>query len=42
MAKKPEGLFPKPKPVCQHRNKRQNEHVIICNDCGATLGNAPH
>lgn len=41
--KKPgEGLFPPPPPPCQHKNKRRNEHQIVCNDCGATLGDAPH
>lgn len=42
MAKKKDGLFPEPKKTCQHKNKRRNEHMIVCNDCGATVGQAPH
>lgn len=38
------GLFPKP--VCPpHGTKkgfRQNEHEKICNDCGQSVGPAPH
>lgn len=35
------GLFPKPK-CPPHENTYQNEHQIICSDCGAVVGNAPH
>jgi hypothetical protein len=34
-----DGLFPEP---CKHTNTYQNEHQIICSDCGAVVGNAPH
>lgn len=37
-----DGLFPEPPKPCKHENKRQTEHQIICNDCGAVLGDAPH
>lgn len=39
---KDEGLFPEPDKPCQHTNTRQNEHQIVCNDCGAVVGDAPH
>lgn len=42
MGKNKDGLFPEPKKPCQHKNTRQNEHVIVCTDCGAAVGNAPH
>lgn len=42
MTKKNEGLFPEPPKPCPHTSKRQNEHQIICNDCGDVVGEAPH
>lgn len=37
-----DGLFEEPKRPCQHKNTRQNEHQIICNDCGTVVAEAPH
>lgn len=38
------GLFEKPDPPkCPpHRNTYQNEHQIICRDCGTVVAEAPH
>lgn len=42
MAKDDGGLFPEPPRPCPHTSTHQNEHEIVCNDCGATVDQAPH
>lgn len=38
---KDDGLFDEPK-CPPHKNTHQNEHEIVCSDCGQSLGPAPH